>query len=524
MRRLLALPLLLLAAPSAADDLKASDPVKLDVTIYRDPYRDSGSIELDNLGGFAVITETRRVTIPAGKHRLRFEGVVDGIIPESAIITGLPGGVIEKNQDADLLSPSALLRAARGRVISLTRTDPATGKQVRVPAEIVSASEDGVVFKSKQGTESLRCSGMPETFRYDTTLSGIPARPTLSVQTRSPRAVEATVTLTYVAEQFDWGANYTMKVNDDGKTVDFGGWITLANGNSVSLEKAQVRVVAGKLNREDYERLTGPSEQVVAKCWPMQTTSDIPEKPGRPYQLVRPDRFTGNAYLSDEIVVSAQLRREAMMSAATPVTVVSADSLEQLGDLKLYRLPYPSTVAARQMKQVRLIDLKGVAYERVFWVDAAIDSDRSDVEWEHPALTYSLRNDKAHGLGLPIPSGSYLIQQDQFGLTMVVDETGGRDRAVGEVIGIAGPENSDLSWRQRLLEVRQDGKRVIRSYVIEVRNASARPAVFWVTPDGAPNLVRASSLPLVSEQGRQRWRLEVPANGAAQLSFSAVSD
>jgi len=446
------------------------------------------------------------------------------ISPPGTISPGLAARVTDMSQYADWLSPSALLRAARGRSISLTRTDPATGKKVRVPAEIVSASTDGVVFKSKQGTESLRCSGLPETFRYDTNLSGVPARPTLSVLTRSPRAVEATVTLTYVAEQFDWGANYTMHINDDGKTVDFGGWITLANGNSVSLEKAQVHVVAGKLNREDYERLTGPSEQVVAKCWPMQTTSDIPEKPGRPYQLVRPDRFTGNAYLSDEIVVSAQLRREAMMNAATPITVVSADSLEQLGDLKLYHLPFPSTVAARQMKQVRLIDLKGVAYERAFWVDAAIDTDSSDVKWIHPPLYYNLRNDKAHGLGLPIPGGSYLIEQDQFGLTMVVDETGGRDRTVGEVIGIEGPENADLSWRQRLVEVRKEGNRLVRSYVIEVRNASARPAVFWATPDGAPNLVRSSSIALVSEQGRQRWRLEVPANGAGQLSFSAVSE
>lgn len=524
MRRLLALPLLLLAAPSAADDLKASDPVKLDITIYRDPYRDSGSIELDNLGGFAVITETRRVTIPAGKHRLRFEGVVDGIIPESAIVTGLPGGVIEKNQDADLLSPSALLRAARGRMISLTRTDPVTGKKVRVPAEIVSASPDGVVFKSKQGTESLRCSGLPETFRYDIGLSGVPARPTLSVQTRSPRAVEATVTLTYVAEQFDWGANYTMHVNDDGKTVDFGGWITLANGNSVSLANAQVRVVAGTLNREDYERLTGPAEQVVAKCWPMQNTSDIPEKPGRPYQLVRPDRFTGNAYLNGDITVTAYKRSESLQNSPLAVTAVSADSLEQLGDLKLYRLPYPSTVAARQMKQVRLIDLKGVAYERAFWVDAAIDTDKFDDEWTHPSLYYHLRNDKAHGLGLPIPGGSYLVEQDQIGLSMAVDETRGSDRAVGEVIGIEGPENDDLSWRQRLVEVRKEGTRLVRSYVIEVRNASARPAVFWATPDGAPNLVRASSLPLVSEQGRQRWRLDVPANGAASLTFTAVSE
>lgn len=524
MRRLLALPLLFLAAPSAADDLKASDPVKLDITIYRDPYRDSGSIELDNLGGFAVITETRRVTIPAGKHRLRFEGVVDGIIPESAIVTGLPGGVIEKNQDADLLSPSALMRAARGRTISLTRTDSATGKKVRAPAEIVSASPDGVVFKSKQGTESLRCSGLPETFRYDTSLSGVPARPTLSVQTRSPRAIEATVTLTYVAEQFDWGANYTMKVNDDGKTVDFGGWITLANGNSVGLENAQVRVVAGKLNREDYERLTGPSEQVVARCWPMQKTSDIPEQPGRPYQMVQPDQFTGNAYLTGEIVVTAQLRREAMMNAASPITVVSADSLEQLGDLKLYRLPYPSTVAAQQMKQVRLIDLKGVAYERAFWVDAVIDGGVTESEWINPPLYYNLRNDKARGLGLPIPSGRYVIEQDQFGLTMVVKETGGRDRAVGEVIGVEGPENADLSWRQVLVESSAEGKRFVRRYEIEVRNASARPALFWATPNGSPDLVRATSLPLVSEQGRKRWRLEVPANGAVSLTFTAVSE
>jgi hypothetical protein len=61
-----------------------------------------------------------------GQHRLRFEGVADGIEPASAIVTGLPSGVIEKNRDAALLSPAALVDAAeaqQGRVL-LSRTAP----------------------------------------------------------------------------------------------------------------------------------------------------------------------------------------------------------------------------------------------------------------------------------------------------------------------------------------------------------------------------------------------------------------
>jgi len=36
--------------------------------------------------------------------RLRFEGVADGIEPSTAIVTGLPAGVIEKNREGKLLS------------------------------------------------------------------------------------------------------------------------------------------------------------------------------------------------------------------------------------------------------------------------------------------------------------------------------------------------------------------------------------------------------------------------------------
>ena len=118
------------AAPLAhAQDVTAAVPHDVSVTVYRDPYRGQGGFDLNYLNGFAFITETRRVVIEPGTHRLRFEGVSDGIDPATAIVTGLPSGVIEKNRDAALLSPLALVNAAQeqGGRVQLVRTDPATG-------------------------------------------------------------------------------------------------------------------------------------------------------------------------------------------------------------------------------------------------------------------------------------------------------------------------------------------------------------------------------------------------------------
>ena len=61
--------------------------------------------------GYALVTETRTVTIPAGETLIRFQAVADGMYPESAIVTGLPKGVKEKNRDARLLSPFGLVDA-----------------------------------------------------------------------------------------------------------------------------------------------------------------------------------------------------------------------------------------------------------------------------------------------------------------------------------------------------------------------------------------------------------------------------
>ena len=153
-------------APAQTVEVAAEAPSELAVTVYRAPNRQQGSINLDNLEGFALISETRVVRLPAGESRLRFEGVADGIEAQSAIVTGLPEGIIEKNRDARVLSPAALVAAALGKSVELVRTDRKTGKTERVLGTILSDA-GGVLFQTAEGVEALRCSGLPERFDFE---------------------------------------------------------------------------------------------------------------------------------------------------------------------------------------------------------------------------------------------------------------------------------------------------------------------------------------------------------------------
>ena len=58
------------------------------------------------------------------------------------------------------------------------------------------------------------------------------------------------MTLSYLAHGFDWAADYTATLSADGKTMDLGAWVTLANGNGVGFPAARTQVVAGRVNRE----------------------------------------------------------------------------------------------------------------------------------------------------------------------------------------------------------------------------------------------------------------------------------
>ncbi|HEY6925411.1 MAG TPA: hypothetical protein VI653_18180 [Steroidobacteraceae bacterium] len=524
-------------AAAAEGVTEAASPVSdVAVTIYRAAHGSAESLDLDELRGFALVTETRTISIPAGVSRLRFEGVADGIQPATAIITGLPSGLLEKNHDAKVLSPAELVTATIGKNVWLVRTNPKTGQSNKVRGSILSDA-DGVVFKSAAGLEALRCAGLPEAFQFDSTLEGA-ATPTLSALVRSPEATTATVRLSYLAEGFDWMANYVATVAPDGKTLDLGAWVTLANSNSRSFSNAHAQVVAGRLNRESEEvEPVDEGAQIVAKCWPRGSTSDTPEIPdiiAASPLMPGWDLLVGRAYM--KAAAPAALPMDMALQEAV-VTGARVEQ-EQLGDLKLYRVPDRTSVASRQIKQVRLLDRQAVPIDLFYRAD--IGAEENEVTDEPLSKILRTRNDKAHHLDLPLPSGRIATFYERDGVPLLVHEAQLRDITLDEEVEIEAGEAPDLRATSVTEERKVDvatvkklplvpGAFSLRSvdidatHRVEITNARDQSSAveLRLTLNDGTQLARADHTPFM-HNGHQTFRLTVPARGSAVVRYQIV--
>ena len=511
-------------AAAATQEVLAEPPSDLIVTVYRAPHRDSGSINLDDLNGFALVTETRLLRLPAGVSRVRFEGVADGIEPASALVTGFNGAVIEKNRDARLLSPSALIASALGKRVELLRTNRKTGKTERLTGTILSDAGVGVVFKTDQGIEALRCSGLPETFSFEPA-TDLSARPTLSVEVRSPRAMTQQVTLSYLARGFDWAADYTASLSTDGTRLDLGAWVTLANSNSVGFPSAHTQVIAGRVNREnDIEPSILAGMPIFTSCWPRGSTSDQP----------MPSLYALGSMNGMDRMFKKSVSAPAAAFALQEVSL-SANRVqqEQLGDLKLYRVPERTTIASRQSKQVRLMDRSGIPVNTIYGADLSTGY----AEFTHPAhRLLRTKNSVANHLGLPLPSGAVAVFASYAGDRLLERETGLRDTAVDEEVEIDLGASADVqvsetheaksidSAHAKLLPlvpgVSLRSVKVDDVQRVEVSNASAAGIDFELRlqlPEGA-RIVRADHS-MGAKNGRPIFRFKVPANQTVAVRY-----
>ena len=496
MRRLVLIAALLLPAALKAQAVVTSPaPERVAVTVYRDPDRGLQPLNLQWLGGYALVSETRRVRLAAGESELRFEGVTSGIVPQSAIVTGLGEAIIEKNRDARLLSPGALLDASLGERLHLKRTSKATGK-VREQDAIVRATSDGVVLQTADGIEALRCTGLPETLIADRVPAGLSAKPTLSVRVRSPQPVERTVTLSYISNNFDWQANYVAELSPSGDRMNLFAWMTLANGDQTGLADAQTQAVAGHLNRQRVWVDPGQAKPVTISCWPQGTTSDIPE--------IAPQ------LAGEEITVTG---RRAMAPPPPPAARGERDDgyiaeEERLGDVRLYRVPIEVTVAARSQKQIALLDQPSVKVSTVLRLRP--DSRDFDLPLERVLVTH---NRLSEGLGLALPAGKVELYGRRAGHRILLGEGTIDDHAVGEKVEVEVAMPTGVNAHQVTTGYDSDHR---AAYRLTLTSDLAQPQPVEIE---LPLVAKAAPGTLTKRAGWWVWNPTIPPNGTVELEY-----
>lgn len=507
----------------ALADIVSPAPDSVRVVIYRDDTSDddySFDDDDDDLTtGLAMVTELRTLDLPAGDSKLVLRGVADAIVPQTAVLEGLPGVILESNYDHDLLTPGAIIARAQGERVRVVHTNPATGRVMQRDAFIRSGPA-GVVLDVDGRVEALGCSGLAEKLIFERMPAGLADEPTLSMQVRVASAGRHSIELSYLALGLDWSADYVARIHPNGRKLDLEGWITLVNRSSTTFADAPTEVIAGTLAR-DRDETQPPAAIVVgqqAKCWPIGsfTTTAMRRERDRFAGMANSPAFAQRSTL-EEIIVTGQHSLEAQVS--------------ELGDYKLYTLPIPTTVAARQSKQVRFLSQADVEFERVYTytLDATEIDDADESSPQRPEITLRLQNEKRTGLGRPLPAGTFsVLESTETKIAALAGQDTLKDSPVGVPVEIDLGRAMDVWVEPRIVrEESIDGDNVHEDEIeieFEVRISNDKPVAIIVEyrhPGDAESfrVVRESRRHEMKHGGPQ-WTLRLKPGARAVLRYT----
>jgi hypothetical protein len=456
--------LLLVTAPAAllAQEAGPTSQGDVSVTIYNNDI--------------ALVQDVRQLSIERGVSRIEFPDVSARIRPETVSFAAGGTSIVEQNFDFDLLSPAALMQKAVGQVVTIVRTNPATGAETREQAKVL-AVNGGTVLQIGNRIEVLRDDGLPVRVVFDRVPPNLRPRPTLSVTVDSDRAGTRPASLRYLTPGLSWKADYVALFDSKAGKIDVQGWVTLTNGTGTTYSNAQTLLVAGEVN----------------------TSGGNGYSPyGSPYGRPQPGPIR---------------------SAGTETS-----KREQLGDFYLYPLAARTTIADRQTKQVSFLDVQAVpakaGYEyRNDWLNSV-----GEPQSFSSVVKFSTSGDG--GLGDALPAGTVrFYMKDGSGAPQFIGENTVGHTPMGSELVLATGDAFDVKVqpvvekRERLGDTRW---RTTMRY--DISNAKAEAVTVDLTQAGLDWYRDDTRIVSESQPSKRRnsdstvWTVTVPANGRATVN------
>ena len=324
---------------------------------------------------FGLVREVRKVHLGTGNVELSYADVSAHIQPETVHLKSLSSDdgltVLEQNYRYDLLSPDTLLKKFVGKTIKVYRYNEHTGADEEKQAQVLSV-EGGTVLEI-DGQVTSNFSGR---YAFPEVPENLVQKPTL-VWLVASGAAEQRVEVAYLTQGLDWHADYVLSIDAEDKLGDLNGWVTLKNETGTSYKNAQLKLVAG-----DVQRIT-PVEPPM----PM----DAPEA----------------------------------MPAAAPAPPQFKE--EGLFEYHLYTLERATSLLNKEQKQVSLLSAANIALDKkliFFGQQAWFRGNFGQVVQNQKVSVYlDLQNKEQNHLGMPLPKGTLRVyKSDQSGQKQFVGE------------------------------------------------------------------------------------------------------
>jgi hypothetical protein len=455
--------------PAVAVDEKvttAADQTGIAVTIYN-----------ENL---ALVKDARQVCLDRDLNRLAWREVSAQMRPETAQLRNLshPQGfrLQEQNFDFDLLTPQKLLEKYLGKEVTVIRTNPASGEETRETATVL-ATNGGVVLKFADRIET----GIPGRLAFSGVPDNLRDKPTLVVSLINPEAGKQDLELSYLTGGLSWRADYVAELSERDDQIDLNGWVTLTNQSGASYPDAKLQLVAGDVN-------------LVREARPMS--------------------------------------REVMAMAAK---VADAAELQQesLFEYHLYTLQRPTTLAQNQTKQVALMSASGVPVEKEFLLQGAnyyYTGQYGELGQKMKVGVFVEFLNQGEGLGIPLPKGIIrMVKKDSQGNAQFIGEDRIDHTPKNESVRLKLGEAFDVTANRKQTDFKKLAGTGRYNYVFEsayeivLKNAKEEAVTVTVREPmpGDWSVVSESHPHEKAASATAEWKIEVPAEGSATLTYRA---
>jgi len=203
-----------------------------------------------NLPGYALVRDARRMTLPQGVGEIKFTDVAKRIDPTTVAFESLsdPAGtrVMEQNYQYDLVDNAKLLDRYIGQSISIGQT---RGDKVeRVSGKLLSAN--GGIILQKESGEVVTLNGYSDV-QFPALPGGLITQPTLVWKVASKTGGAQDARVSYQAQGVTWWTDYNVTLHEANGNcaMDLAAWVTLVNQSGGSYPNAQLKLVAGEVNR-----------------------------------------------------------------------------------------------------------------------------------------------------------------------------------------------------------------------------------------------------------------------------------
>ena len=279
---------------------------------------------------FFVAREHLPLDLKSGANHIQYSGIAAHVEPDSVILRDPAGRalqILEQNYRNDPVSQELLLSFYEGKTIEF-QVQPGQiikGKIIRsgyIPSYSYANGYQQQPAYSQPIIEvdGVLRFGLPGQPLFPALSGDSILKPTLSwlLETDKPGSFDAE--LSYVSGGMNWHADYNLVVADgpsQTNLVDLVGWITMQNQSGKTFENAQIKLMAGDVNKLTLSKCVGMAKAVPATMeWPTSAAAVVQEKSFDEFHLYTLQRATT---LHDQETKQVEFVSANWHSLATPL-------------------------------------------------------------------------------------------------------------------------------------------------------------------------------------------------------------